>query len=325
MKYILLLFLIPLSLFCRQRNFEYLKETHEPPFIPWFTGSLLPPSAINASPEHPVLAPFVATTLTYGEYEDNWKLKGTDKTWAINPYLEYLFGINDHIGIDIYASFISNFKKGQTSTHLQDTIVLLGFQVARDTPKTWIPDIRFIIQETFPTGNYQKLSHSKLGIDSTGQGSFQTGFNLVTQKLFHLENNFLLLKWTIAYLFPAPVHVKGLNTFGGGKGTSGKVFPGQILMLYFSGEYSLTQRWVFAFDAYLNCQGKSTFSGNPGHMPDGTPNPVGKKPMVQMTLSPQVEYNLSDHSGLLFALWGTIFGRNSPAFATAVGAYYIAF
>jgi hypothetical protein len=325
LKYTLLLILIPLSLFCRQRTFEHLEETHEPPFIPWFTGSLLPPAAVNASPGHPVFAPFIATTLTYGEYEDNWNLKGTDNTWAINPFFEYLFGVNNHIGVDIYASFISNFKKGQTSTHLQDTIVLLGFQVAKDTPKTWIPDIRFTIQETFPTGKYQKLNPSKLGIDSTGQGSFQTGFNLITQKLFPLEKNFLLLKWTLGYLFPAPVHVKGYNAYGGGKGTSGKVFPGQTLSLYFSGEYSLNQRWVLAFDTFFTYKGKSTFSGNPGHMPDHTPNPIGTNPMVQMTVSPQVEYNLSNHSGFLVALWGTVFGRNCPAFFTAVGAYYIAF
>lgn len=320
----LILFLLPLALFSRQRTYEHLQE-HAPPYIPWFTGSLLPPSAVNASPGHPVIAPIFLFTTTYGEYADNWKFVGTSNTYSINPYFELLFGLNDHIGVDIYAPFISSWKKGESSTHLQDTIVLLGFQVARDKPKTWIPDIRITFQETFPTGNYQKLNPKKMGIDATGQGSFQSGFDLIIQKHFSINDHSLLLKWTIAYLFPAPVHVKGLNTFGGGKGTSGRVSPGQFLYLYFSGEYSLTQNWAFAFDTLLQYQQKSTFKGNPGHMPDGTPNPIGTPPFLQITLSPQIEYNLTDHSGLLFGFWGTVLGRNSPAFLSLVAAYYIAF
>lgn len=325
MRYLILIILIPLSLFCRQRTYDHIQEAYNPPYIPWFTGSILPPSAVNAAPGHPIIAPIFGVINTYGEYNNNWKFKRTDNTWAVNPFFEFLFGINDHIGVDIYCSFISNFKKGQSSTYLQDTIILLGFQIAKDTPKSWVPDIRFIIQETFPTGNYQKLSPKKLGTDSTGQGSFQTGFNLVAQKLFPLENQFLLLKWTLGYLFPAPVSVKGLNTYGGGHGTSGKIFPGQTLMMYFSGEYSLNQRWVFAFDLYMDCQGKSTFSGKRGFTSNGIENAIGTPRMIQISAAPQVEYNFSGTSGLLFGAWGTIFGKNSPAYINFMGAYYIAF
>lgn len=311
--------------FSRQRTYEQHHEISEHPYVPWFTGSLLPPSAVNAPPNHPVVAPYLGFTTTYGSYNDQWDFKADSNLYSITPYLELLFGINDHIGVDIYASFISSFKKNQSATHLQDTIVLLGFQVARDKPKTWTPDIRFIIQETFPTGNYQKLDPKKLGVDSTGFGSYQTGFNIVAQKLFPLENHFLVLKWTLAYLFPAPVHVKGLNTYGGGRGTKGKVFPGQILQLFFSGEYSITQRWAFAWDTFFEYQGKSTFSGTPGTTSSGASNHVGLGPMIQMSFSPQVEYNISQNSGLLFAVWSTMLGRNSPAFTSVVGTYYIMF
>lgn len=280
---------------------------------------------MNAKPLHPVVAPYLGFVTIYGNYDDQWNFKGDSNTYSITPYLELLLGINDHIGVDVYASFISSFKKGQSATNLQDTIVLLGFQVARDTPNTWIPDIRFIIQETFPSGSYQRLDPKKLGVDSTGFGSFQTGFNVVAQKLFHLEQHFLVLKWTLAYLFPAPVHVKGLNAYGGGKGTRGKIFPGQILMFYFSGEYSITQNWAFAWDIYLEYQGKSTFSGNPGKSSSGVRNSIGTGPMVQISVSPQIEYNFSSKNGLLFAVWSTIFGRNSPAFTALVGTYYIMF
>lgn len=322
MKYVLLL-LIPLTLFARQRTYDYLASTN-PPYIPWFTGSLLPPAATNAPVGHLILAPFLGFTLTYGRYENNGRFQSTSNTYAINPFLEFFLGLTDHIGVDLYASFISNFKKGQTATHLQDTIILLGLQLAKDRPNSWIPDLRLCLQETFPTGNYQKLNPNKMGIDSTGQGTFQTGFNLIAQKLFPLNRNFLLLKWTLAYLFPAPVHVKGYNTFGGGPGTSGKVYPGQTLLLYFSGEYSFSQRWVFAFDTFLQYQQKSPFSGTKG-MSNGLPNTVGLPPTLQLSIAPEIEYNLSSTSGLLLAFWGTIWGRNAPAFASTAISYYITF
>lgn len=323
LKQTLLLLFLPLLLFGRQKTYDHLQK-HNPPYIPWFTGSVFPPAAVNAPPNHPVIATIALFTVTYGTYSDNWKFQGTDNTYAFNPYLEFLFGLTDHIGVDMYASMISNHKKGESFTHLQDTIVLLGFQIARDKPKTWIPDIRLTLQETLPTGKYEKLNPKKMSIDSTGQGSYQTGFNLITQKLFPFQNTFLLLKWTLTYLFPSPVHVQGYNTYGGGKGTSGKVYPGQTLYLYFSGEYSFTQHWAFAFDMDFQYQQKSTFSGDPGQT-DGIPNAVGTLPLVQMSFSPQIEYNFSDHSGLLFGLWATLFGRNSPAFASFIAAYYYAF
>lgn len=321
----LILFLTPITGFSRTTTYEHLAQLPEISYVPWFTGSILPPSAVNAAPGHPIIAPIFAVTNTYGEYKDNWKLKGTTNTWGITPYLELLFGINNYIGIDIYVSSISNFKKGQNSTHLQDTIAMLGFQIAKDKPHTWIPDIRFLIQETFPTGSYQKLNPKKNGIDSTGLGSFQTGFNFIIQKLFSIQNHFIKLKWTFNYLFPAPVHVKRFNAYGGGYGASGKVFPGQIAMFYFSGEYSLNQKWVLTFDTVFEYQGKSRFSGNPGSMKNGLEASVGKPLMLQFSFAPQIEYNLSPSSGLLFGSWLTLFGKNSPAFATILGACYFTF
>jgi len=59
------LLFFPLILYSRQRTYQHIEHTN-PPYIPWFTGSLLPPSAVNAQPGHPVFAPYVAFTLTYG-------------------------------------------------------------------------------------------------------------------------------------------------------------------------------------------------------------------------------------------------------------------
>ena len=122
MRFLLFLLLSPLSLYCRQQTYHYHQEVQKFSYTPWFTGTVLPPSAVNAAPNHPIFAPIFFFTLKYGQYENNWKLKTTDNTWSINPYFEFLFGLNDFIGVDIYASFISNFKHNQNSTHFLDTM-----------------------------------------------------------------------------------------------------------------------------------------------------------------------------------------------------------
>ncbi|MEX0961657.1 MAG: hypothetical protein WDZ28_02230 [Simkaniaceae bacterium] len=323
LKSFIILF-IPALIFSRQRTYGHVSDIN-PPYIPWFTGSLLPPSAVNAKPGHPVIAPYFTLPLSYGEYDEHWHLHKTENTWGLNPFIEYLFGLNNFIGIDLYTSMITNFKNGKSSTHLEDSDVVIGFQLSQDDHHSWRPDIRLGYQQTLPTGNYQKLDPEKKGIDSTGQGSFQRGASLVVQKLFLVKKQFLLIKWASSYMNAGSVHVEGYNTYGGGQGTYGKVRPGSTTSFFTSMEYSINQRWVFAFDFLYQQQSKSTFHGENGHTKNGIENKVGLPRMTQISIAPEIEYNLTETSGFLFGLWGTIAGRNAAAFSSFVFAYYQAF
>jgi hypothetical protein len=294
-------------------------------YTPWFTGPLLAPTPINMKPGHPAIEPTVTLFNTYGRYNSNWKLKKQDSTWAINPLIDFQFGITNNLGIETLVSFISNFKNGRSASHFQDTTVLFGYQVSNDIKGSWVPDFRLILQETFPTGNYQKLDPSKEGIDSTGFGSFQTGPVLVFRKLFYLPHSFFSLRWSIGYLFPSTVKVKGFNTYGGGYGTEGKVKPGQTLTAFLSGEYSINQRWVLAFDTEFLAQRKSHFTGKSGVNNIGEAASTRLPSSVQISFAPEVEYNFSQSSGLLAGVWFTVAGKNSSAFASAFLTYLYIF
>lgn len=294
-------------------------------YTPWFTGPLLAPTPINMKPGHPAIEPTVTLFNTYGRYNSNWKLKKQDSTWAINPLIDFQFGITNNLGIETLVSFISNFKNGKSASHFQDTTVLFGYQVSNDIKGSWVPDFRLILQETFPTGNYQKLDPSKEGIDSTGFGSFQTGPVLVFRKLFYLPHSFFSLRWSIGYLFPSTVKVKGFNTYGGGYGTEGKVKPGQTLTAFLSGEYSINQRWVLAFDTEFLAQRKSHFTGRNGVNDIGEVASTRLPSSVQISFAPEVEYNFSQSSGLLAGVWFTVAGKDSAAFASAFITYLYIF
>ena len=182
--------------------------------FPWFTGPLLAPTPINMSPGHPSIEPSLTIFNTYGKYDSKWKMKKQDNIWAINPLIDFQFGITDSLGIETLAATISNFQNGQSSTHFQDTIVLFGYQLSNDINGSWVPDCRLFLHETFPSGKYQNLNPKKMGIDSTGQGSYQTGPAISIRKRFCLHKHFLYLYWSLGYLFPSTVRVKGFNTYG---------------------------------------------------------------------------------------------------------------
>lgn len=289
--------------------------------IPWFTGPFLAPTPINMKPGHPAIEPTVTIFKTYGTYNSKWKLEGKTNIWSINPLVDFQFGITDSYGIEILASCITNIRNGKNSTHLQDSIVFLGHQISNDRKGSWVPDCRLLIQTIFPTGKYQKLSPRMQGIDSTGFGSFQIGPVLAFRKLFYLPNNFFSLRGSIGYLFPHRVFVKGLNAYGGGFGTKGKVYPGQSLIAFFSGEYSLNQHWVLAFDSEFFFQKKSKFSGGRGTILTGGIANVGLPSSTQISFAPEIEYNFSQRSGLLAGIWFTVAGKNSAAFTSAFVAY----
>lgn len=323
---IILLFLFPIFAFAHLNGGASIPPQEDQfAYIPWFTGPLLAPTPINMKPGHPAIEPSVTIFNIYGKYSSSWELKSQKTMWAINPLVDFQFGITDDIGIETLVSFISNFKNGQSFSFFQDTTVLFGYQVSNDVKDSWIPDFRLILQETFPSGKYQKLNPQKQGIDSTGFGSFQTGPVLAFRKLFYLPHNFLSLRWSIGYLFPSTVHVKGFNTYGGGYGTKGKVKPGQTMTAFFSGEYSINKHWVLAFDTEFLYQRKSHFSGKRGISPLGETAAVGLPSSVQISFAPELEYNFTSLSGLLAGIWFTVAGKNSAAFASTFLAYVYVF
>lgn len=276
-------------------------------------------------PEHPAIEPSITIGSNYGEYNSKWKLQGQSNEWFVNPFIDFQMGFTDRIGLEILSSFIFNTKKGVSSTYMQDSIVLLGFQIASDVKGSWIPDIRLDLQQTFPTGKYQKLDPKKLGTDSTGQGAFQTGPLLIIHKLFYPGNHFLSLKVSTGYLFPTNVRVQGLNAYGGGTGINGTVRLGRTSTTFFAAEYSIAQQWGCGFDFLVTYQGKSSFSGAKSLGKDCQTLKVGLPSSTQMSLAPYIEYSFKSTMGILWGSWFTLSGRNTTAFLSGFFAFLYVF
>jgi hypothetical protein len=83
-------------------------------------------------------------------------------------------------------------------------------------------------------------------------------------------------------------------------------------------EYSLTRKWVLAFDVIRESTTRTRLKGRYGTGPlIGQAFPSRH----QIGFAPAIEYNWSDTSGMLFGVWINPKGHNSPSSVVPAIAY----
>jgi hypothetical protein len=300
-------------------NLNYLQHIPDSEYPQWFTGALLIPYARTVPPAHPALEVVFVASENYGRYNSEWELEQTPRMWGMTPYYDFQASFTNTIGFELIGSVITNFSSGQVSTHLQDTILRLGFQVSNDKGDSWVPDFKIIIQEVFPTGNYQKLSSHKNSTDSTGEGSFQTGVHAAFEKSFNqLGKHPFRIRGDIGYSIPAAVNVQGLNYYGGTSQTKCTVYPGKYYTIFLFGELSLTKRCALALE--LNYQ-----HGEPGRISGLQTTKMNVASFDELCVLPEFQYTLTKNMGLILGGWFTVAGKNTTAFRGGVAALLILF
>jgi hypothetical protein len=162
-----------------------------------------------------------------------------------------------------------------------------------------------------------------LGTDIGGLGNWSPRLGITLSHHYYLLGlHYIALRLSGNYNFSTDVHVKGFNAYGGGKGTRGRVDPGNLLVVFLGLEYSLTQDWALALDLDYTHSDKTTFHGKRGRA-EGLPNSVGSPSSEQFNLAPAIEYNWSENVGIIAGAWFTVAGRNSTNFAIGVVAINI--
>lgn len=328
------------------------KDTHEAPIVPpssvatkmvtpWFTGPILTPSPNVVPIGHFNIEPYVYYGSTNAQYNSHWHAVDTPTFSQLRIQVPIQVGLTQWMDTAVTPQVVHSWSQGASTTKFCDMPVQFDFQILKDHPGwNWHPSLRFTIKESFPIGKYQHLNPNKHKTDISGSGSFATSLNFVVGKLlpFFSGVHFLNTRFSFSYTYPAPVHVRGFNTYGGGFGTAGKVYPGNLFNLLLGLEYSITHRWVLALDAACTLSTKTRFSGTTGHTSSGALASVGNEPVdplgigpteavvggpasTRFSLAPALEYNWNANLGLIVGAIASIGGRNSVRFASGVAAF----
>ncbi len=300
-----------------QRDFEIAQKM----FTPWYTGPLITGSANNAPVGKLNFQPYLYLTMNYAQYNSKRKSINTPNSYLVSPLLVLQTGILNWLDVTIVPQAFFRWQDGVYGGNFGDLPLQFGFQLLKENP--YIPSLRFVLGELFPTGNYQRLNPNRLGLTATGEGAFQTTFTMVVSKVFWwMKLHPLATRFAANCNVPDhKVTVHGYNSFGGGENTKGEVKVGNSYSADLGLEVSLNQKWVLATDVAYTYSGKSTFTGTAGEASPGVPATNGAPSNDQLSLAPAIEYNINDMSGIIAGVWFSVTGRNSPSFVSLVFSY----
>ena len=286
---------------------------------PWFTGPLLTPSPTTVPFGHMNIEPYLYVRETLGIYDAHWKVQASSHTFSWNFQLPIQTGLCDWADLTVTPQAYYNHYHGAHATRFGDLGVQVSFQLFAKEDGT---KLKLSINEMFPTGKFQRLNPNKEGTDVSGGGSYATTIGLTFGQIFQLYDcHFLNTRYNLSWTIPSPASVHGLNAYGGGDGTIGTVYPGNIGTAMVGLEYSLTQKWALACDVMGIVGAHNRFSGNPGTNPDATPATVGGSSYSQFSLAPAIEYNISENAGWIGGVWFSVAGRNTTDFVCGVLAF----
>lgn len=294
-------------------------------FIPWYTGPLITGSANNVPFGHINIQPYLFFNVDYAAYNAHRKSVSIPNIYVLNPQFVFQAGLTHWLDVTVIPQAYFRWQRDHSGQNFGDLPLQFGFQVLKEGPA--VPNIRFILGEVFPTGKYRSLDPKRDGLDATGAGVFETSFGLNFSKvLWWFKLHPIAFRLATQYVIADnKATVKGFNAYGGGYGTKGKVAVGNTFNGDLGIEYSINQKWVIATDLVYTYSNKSTFTGHAGRGPGGAKVVNGEPSSDQLSLSPAIEYNVTDSSGFIGGLWFSVYGRNSSDFVSGVLSYTVLF
>ncbi len=270
----------------------------------WWTGPMLANSAATLPRGHFLVEPYLYDVI-------GSRSNGLGSL----TYMEY--GLVDRLTVGLIPT--AGFNKmsdalSSSGVGLGDISVLGQYRLTQFHEGGWLPTISFFLEETFPTGKYDKLGDRPS--DGLGGGAYTTILALNTQTYFWMRNGRILrMRFNTSQALSSYADVEGVSVYGTDAGFHGHAKPGASLFVDAAWEYSLTRNWVLALDATYRHTGNTRLTGY-----DMTQSP----PEVQKNsgssdavgFAPAIEYNWKPTLGVLLGTRVVAIGHNTSTTIT---------
>jgi hypothetical protein len=258
----------------------------------WWTGPMLAPSAATLPRGHFLIEPYFYDVIA-----------AHSNGFGSLTYVNYGLADRVTVGLIPTAGFnkVSN-SPSSSGVGLGDLTLQTQYRLTKFHAGSWIPTTSVAVQETLPTGRYDRLGHRPS--DGLGSGAYTTTLALYSQTYFWLPNGRILrMRFNVSQGFSNNVTVEDVSVYGTEAGFRGHAKPGISFFVDASWEYSLTRRWVLALDATYRHNGNTRAAGYNVLDPNGVQNP----PSIQLDsgssealgFAPAIEYSWKPNLGLL--------------------------
>ena len=203
----------------------------------WWTGPMLAPNATTLPRGHLLIEPYLFDAISAHS-------NGLGSLTYVN------YGLVDRVTVGLIpiAGFnVANSGPSSSSVELGDLTAQAQYRLAKFHEGSSIPTTSVVVQETFPTGKYDRLGDRP---DGLGSGAYTTTLAIYTQTYFWLPNGRILrMRFDASQALSSNVNIEDVSVYDTAAGFRGRAKPGSSFLADFSWEYSLTRKWVLALDA----------------------------------------------------------------------------
>jgi hypothetical protein len=258
----------------------------------WWTGPILAASGATLPRGHFLIEPYFYDVI--GSHANGL---------GSSSYL--LYGLADGFTIGSIPTAGYNKMSGglnSSGVGMGDVTLLAQHRLTQFHEGSWIPTSGLVVEETFPTGKYDRLGDRPS--NGQGAGAYTTTVGFYPQTYFWLPNGRILrMRFDVTQAFSSDVKVEGVSVYGTGAGFSGNAKPGSSFFADPAWEYSLTRHWVLALDAAYRHNWNSRVIGYNALVPGGGQNPSrvleNTGSSEEFAFAPAIEYNWKSYLGVI--------------------------
>jgi hypothetical protein len=291
----------------------------------WWTGPMLAPSAATLPQGHALLEPSLFDDVSNGHFDSGGDRHSGPYEHDLGSLTYILYGLTDRVTAGLIPRLLYNEPAGAPNSAgvgLGDVTLQAVYGLSQYQDGSSIPAIAAVLQETLPTGSYERLARPS---DGYGAGAYTTGLALYSQDYFWMPNGRILrARLDLTYDISSSVSVHDLSVYVTSKGFAGRAWPGNGFTADAAAEYSLTRNWVLALDVLYQRNANTTVSGSvPGSLGAAADSLSATAPFQSATgssrsiaFAPAVEYNFSSKVGALLGVRIIEIGRNTAASLT---------
>ena len=295
----------------------------------WWTGPMLANSAATLPRGHFLIEPYLYDVSTRSAYDAGGSRRSASPSQGFGSLTYILYGLTDRVSLGVIPTAGYNTVRGgpnASGVGLGDVGLLAQYGLTRFHQGSWIPATAIAVQETFPTGKFDRLGDRPS--DGMGGGAYSTTLSLYSQMYFWLPTGRVFrMRGNVSQAFSGDVVVEDVSVYGTQAGFRGRAKPGSSSFFDVSSEYSVTRSWVLALDVTYRHARSTQVTGFDSLNADrlGSPRSVvlTSSPSDAFGLAPAVEYSWTSNVGVLVGVRLITAGRNTAATVTPAVAINI--
>lgn len=292
----------------------------------WWTGPMLAPSGATLPAGHWLIEPYLFDVMSDGHFDRQGAHHAGPYEHDLGSLTYVLYGLTDRLTVGMIPRFGYNEPAGAPNSSapgVGDFTLQAGYGLTQYHDGRYVPAIALVVQETLPTGRYERLARPS---DGFGSGAYQTAFNVFSQDYFWMPNGRILrARLDLTYTIASAVSLRDRSVYGTAFGFRGAARPGEGFSADLAGEYSLTRNWVLALDVVYQHNASTRITSRLPPGPASAPYPLESGSSYYVGFAPAIEYNFSSQIGVLLGVRIIDIGRNTASSVTPAVAVNMVF